>query len=73
MRVTSARASRKAWTYNQRAVKFRADLAQLEGHITREDLLALMMKVYRRAYLSGYKQRQTREVIEAAGMARGAA
>lgn len=62
IRAAGARKSRRAWAYKRRAAGFRADLAQLEQNITREDLLEVMNRVYRRAYLAGYRQGQTREV-----------
>jgi hypothetical protein len=57
-RVAAGRKGRKNYAYRRRAEVFRADLERLPRQLTREDLLELLMRVYRRSYNSGFQAGQ---------------
>jgi hypothetical protein len=55
VRSDAGRKGRQNFAYRRRALCFRADLEQLGRTPTREDLLAVFHRVYKRGYNSGYQ------------------
>ena len=58
LRVANCRKGRATYAYRRRAVAFKGDLDLLTRagrRVSREDLLAILQRVYRRAYNSGFQ------------------
>ena len=54
LRQAGGRKGRLDFAYRKRAATFRSDLERLPRHCSREDLLDILMRVYKRGYHSGY-------------------
>lgn len=57
-RQAGGRKAQAVGTLRRRTVMFKADLDQLPQRLTREDLLVLLMRVYRRGVHTGVQQGQ---------------
>ncbi len=78
VRQDNCRRGRKTFAYRRRALSFREDLDRLGRTPTREDMLAIFQRVYRRAYNSGFQAGRTARLMGDVGaltraMERGAA
>lgn len=56
VRAANCRKGRRTYAYRRRALAFKADLDRVVGRsLTREDLLAVLQAVYKRAYNTGFQ------------------
>ena len=55
IRQDNCQRGRKTFAYRRRAQLFRADLARIDKRIPREELMAVVWTIYKRAYNSGFQ------------------
>jgi hypothetical protein len=55
VRADACRKGRQTFAYRRRAAAYREDLSRLGRTPTREDIVAILHRVYKRAYNTGYQ------------------
>lgn len=55
VRSEGGRRGRRVYAYRRRALAYRGDLERLGRTPTREDIIAMLHKVYKRGYNTGYQ------------------
>lgn len=55
IRQAAGSKGRRTYAYRRRAMAYRQDLERLGRHPTREDLLTVFHRIYRRGYNSGFQ------------------